>query len=294
MPLWTTIAESISQSTGRPVVFDEHQTVGSGCINESHVLVGRDGRRYFVKLNDAGYRTMFEAEADGLREILASRAITAPEPICNGVSGGRAYLVLEWLDLGKHACDDEQLGIQLAAMHGHQQTRFGWRRDNTIGTTPQINSSTHDWVEFWRQHRLGFQLTLAADQGYAGALARKGEKLMENLDCFFEDYSPAASLLHGDLWAGNYGAIAGGRPVVFDPAVYYGDRETDIAMTELFGGFSPRFYAAYNSVLPLDQGYATRKTLYNLYHILNHLHLFGGGYRGQAERMIDQLLRSIH
>jgi fructosamine-3-kinase len=177
-------------------------------------------------------------------------------------------------------------------MHRCESGRFGWHRDNTIGSTPQINDPSDDWITFYRDHRLGFQYQLAADHGY-GELMPSGQQLMDCLDQFFADYKPRASLLHGDLWSGNYAIDQNGQPVIFDPAVYYGDREADLAMTELFGGFSARFYAAYNDAYPLDAGYKVRKNLYNLYHILNHLNLFGGGYLGQAERMTRQLLSEV-
>jgi fructosamine-3-kinase len=183
-----------------------------------------------------------------------------------------------------------ELGRALAALHRVTAHEHGWSRDNTIGATPQANAPCGDWAEFWRERRLGFQLRLAAANGHRLA---QGERLMEKLPAFFSGYRPAPSLLHGDLWAGNAAATAAGEPVVFDPAVYYGDREADMAMTELFGGFPRSFYEAYGSEYPLDAGYAVRRDLYNLYHVLNHLNLFGGGYRSQAERMIGQLLARI-
>ena len=136
-------------------------------------------------------------------------------------------------------------------------------------------------------------MELAAQNGYSGALQQDGDTLLAHLDAFFDGYTPAPSLLHGDLWGGNHGYLADGAPVIFDPAVYIGDRECDLAMTELFGGFAPDFHAAYSAVWPLDAGCAVRKTLYNLYHVLNHANLFGGGYAAQAERMIAQLMAHI-
>ena len=186
-----------------------------------------------------------------------------------------------------------ELGRRLARLHRVTGSRFGWDRDNTIGATPQVNTPGSDWIAFWREHRLGFQLGLAARNGHGGRLQQRGGQLMEKLPEFFRDCTPAPSLLHGDLWGGNAGFDASGDPVIYDPAVYYGDRETDIAMTELFGGFSADFYSGYNAEFPLDAGYAHRKDLYNLYHVLNHLNLFGGGYGAQAERMIDRLLDLI-
>jgi fructosamine-3-kinase len=144
-----------------------------------------------------------------------------------------------------------------------------------------------------RDQRLGFQLRLAAQNSLGTKLQRLGELLLANLEGFFPGYRPPASLLHGDLWGGNAAFAISGEPVVFDPAVYYGDREADLAMTELFGGFDSRFYAAYREAWPLDPGYGTRKTLYNLYHILNHANLFGGGYVSQTENMLQRLLAEL-
>ena len=291
MTAWAEIAEQIGQATGRDFRLARRDSAGGGCINEAYTLHGADGARYFVKLNDAGKAAMFEAEADGLEEILASRSLRAPRPICLGTAAGQAYLVLEYLELTSRG-SDVALGRQLATMHRATQPQFGWCRDNTIGDTPQANAPCADWVEFWRDRRLHHQLRLAAGNGAGRRLLDRGERLMSTLGAFFSDYRPTPSLLHGDLWGGNYG-FADGEPVVFDPAVYYGDREADLSMTELFGGFGPDFYAAYREAWPLDPGYAVRKTLYNLYHILNHFNLFGGGYAGQAEAMIERLLGEI-
>jgi fructosamine-3-kinase len=235
---------------------------------------------------------MFAAEAEGLDELAASGTIRVPRPICHGVADGQAYLVLEALELGGSGAM-EAFGAQLAAMHRHTGERFGWHRDNTIGSTLQPNDRESDWVTFWRARRLGFQLEQAAGNGCSRALLSGGEELMERLPALFTDYRPAPSLLHGDLWGGNYAVTSGGEPVIFDPAVYYGDREADLAMTELFGGFGTRFYAAYNAAWPLDPGYPVRKTLYNLYHVLNHFNMFGGGYAGQAESMVGRLLAEL-
>src|SRR3569833_273739 len=168
--------------------------------------------------------------------------------------------------------------------------RYGWHRDNTIGTTPQCNETSDDWVTFWRERRLRFQLQCAAARGCGAALWQKGERLLEKVDALLLGLVPAPSLLHGDLWSGNFAILESGVPGIFDPAVYYGDRETDLAMTELFGCYSREFYEAYHAHYPLADGYPLRKILYFLYHVLNHYNLFGGGYAGQAGRMIDRLL----
>lgn len=290
----TAIAIHIGHVLGRPFAPTSVAPAGGGCINRA--LVISDGsRRYFVKINDGDRADMFAAEAEGLHELAAAKAIRVPQPICTGAADGQAFLVLEYLDLcgADGGTSQERLGHRLAALHRRRRPAFGWHRDNTIGSTAQPNTEHADWIEFWRTRRLHPQLALATRNGYGRALETRGARLAERLGDFFTNYRPAASLLHGDLWSGNVGALADGEPVIFDPAVYYGDREADLAMTELFGGFGPRFYAAYNEAWPLDTGYAVRKDLYNWYHVLNHLNLFGGSYLAQAANMVDRLLSEV-
>lgn len=287
---WNDIADHISRTTGSPFQVNNEMSVGGGCINTAQLLEGSDGRRWFVKLNQAALLPMFEAEADGLAAMVATGTVRVPKPLCHGVSGGQAYLVMEAIDNGCGANASAVLGTQLAHMHRDTQDRFGWHRDNTIGSTPQPNTPNSDWTRFWREQRLGFQLELAARNGYRGELQRKGARLMVELDGILDGHQPRPSLLHGDLWSGNYSIDGQGRPVIFDPATYYGDREADLAMTELFGGFASDFYAAYREAWPVDPGYQVRRQLYNLYHVLNHLNLFGGGYASQAQGLIDRLL----
>ena len=290
---WNTITEHITKTTGTPFTLRTQQAIGGGSINTAFMLEGADAR-YFVKLNSATRLAMFEAEAEGLRELTQARTVRVPEPVCCGVTDSQAYLVMEHIALGSGTTHTaEVLGQQLAALHRITRAFHGWEHDNTIGSTPQINTPSSDWVAFWDRQRLGYQLELAAQQGYGGRLQQQGERLRAHLPQLLADHAPAPSLLHGDLWSGNAAADAKGAPVIFDPAVYYGDRETDIAMTELFGGFSTRFYQAYDEAYPLPTDYPLRKTLYNLYHVLNHLNLFGGGYLAQAEQMLDRLLSEI-
>lgn len=290
---WLEIAEQICSSLNTHFVLEKISAIGGGCINETYQIQGRE-LHYFVKLNKASNLPMFEAEAAGLKEIQNSHTLRVPEPKCWGRNDFNAWLVLEYLDLrhtpNQHA---EALGTGLANMHHTFSDQFGWFRDNTIGSTLQKNDLSSDWIHFWRRNRLGHQLQLAQINGYKGKLQTQGERLMADLDVFFTGSRINACLLHGDLWSGNYSFDSIGQPVLFDPAVYYGDREADLAMTELFGGFPPRFYASYQDAYPLEAGYHTRKTLYNLYHILNHLNLFGSGYLHQAEQMMDQLLAEI-
>jgi protein-ribulosamine 3-kinase len=293
MSLWSDIGKQITLATGKPFGASAQRAISGGCINSAAIVEG-SGQRYFVKLNRASQVDMFAAEAEGLGEIARAGALRVPLPICHGHTSDFAYLVLEYVEPGRAAPDSlEQMGRQLAQMHRCTAAQYGWHRDNTIGSTLQLNTPAVDWVGFWQRQRLGFQLDLAANNGYRGKLQRKGEQLLSNIGALFRNYTPKPSLLHGDLWSGNYMIDNQARPVIFDPAVYYGDREADVAMTELFGGFPTRFYDAYQQAYPLAPGYRLRKTLYNLYHVLNHLNLFGGGYRSQAEDMIDALLRAV-
>lgn len=292
MGLWQDIALQISAVSGERFELETQQAIAGGCINQAYRLKGRGGKRYFVKLNRANLLPMFEAEVEGLQELVEADAIKVPEPVCSGMASDQAFLVLEDLSLGGTG-SMAVFGRQLAQMHRHTQPQFGWHRNNTIGSTTQINTPVDSWIAFWRERRLGFQLQLAAKNGAARSLINKGEKLLNSFDRLFSHYQPVASVLHGDLWSGNYAFTREGEAVIFDPAVYYGDRETDMAMSELFGGFPADFYAAYEEAWPLDAGYAVRRRLYNLYHILNHFNLFGGGYAVQAEGMIEGLLGEL-
>ncbi|MBI5429537.1 MAG: fructosamine kinase family protein [Nitrosomonadales bacterium] len=292
MTVWDSVASAISDATRRPYTLGNSAPVGGGSINAAYCIEGTDGARYFLKLNDAQYLPMFVAEAEGLDAIAATKTIRVPNPITHGSASGQSYLVLEHLDLSSHG-DAKLLGTQLAALHRCIGKIFGYAHDNFIGTTPQPNGFKDNWIDFWREHRLGFQLRLAAQNGYSGQLQSLGEKLLDALPAFFVGYAPQPSLLHGDLWSGNHAFLSDGTPAVFDPAAYYGDRECDLAMTELFGGYPADFYAAYRAAYPLDAGYATRRDLYNLYHILNHANLFGGGYARQAEGVMQRLLAEV-
>ena len=260
---------------------------GSGLSTAWALRVGP--RRYFVKVAPASAGTGFAAEVEGLRAIDRTGAVRVPSVVRYGTGADTAWLVLEWLDLvngGRGAA----LGRALALLHATTAPRFGWHRDNTIGPTPQANDWCDDWTAFFRDRRLVPQLELAARNGHAD-LAQAGYALLQRILDLLADHRPRPSLLHGDLWSGNAATLAGGEPVIFDPAVYYGDAEADIAMAALFGGFDTAFFEAYASVAPLASGHVRRRTLYNLYHVLNHANLFGGGYLAQARRMMDELSR---
>ncbi|MCK5831273.1 MAG: fructosamine kinase family protein [Methylococcales bacterium] len=290
---WQQIAKQIEQATQQSFTITNISPVSGGCINSAYILYSKK-TSYFIKLNQANCLPMFEAEFSGLKEIIQTKTIKTPLPIICGVSEDKSFIVMENISFSfAKSLSDKKLGEQLAGLHQIPQPFFGWHVENTIGSTAQLNHSSEKWVSFWKKYRLGFQLSLAEKNGYGGKLSQSGRKLCESLDYFFSQYTPSPSLLHGDLWSGNAAVTTNGEPIIYDPACYYGDREADIAMTELFGGFGSNFYSAYTNTYPLDSDYPIRKNLYNLYHILNHLNLFGEGYRRQAQSLIDSLLSEI-
>lgn len=284
---WPAIAASIASATSRPFDFASHVPTSGGYINQTLRIEGKDGRRFFLKLNEIRKYPVLQSEVAGLAAIAETRTLRVPTVIAHGTTDLHSYLVLEYLELQSHG-DARKLGEQLALMHRCTSTRFGFEHDNHIGATMQPNAWMDDWITFLRERRLGFQLRLARQNNLG--LQDIGEKLLKALPRFFAGYEPVPSLLHGDLWGGNHAYLPDGTPVIFDPAVYYGDRECDIAMTELFGGFSQGFYAAYRASFPLDAGYAARRDLYNLYHILNHANMFGGSYVNQSTQIMKKLL----
>ena len=288
MTYWQHISEHISQTLNKPFQILQKKSIGGGSINSAWQITGNDDQLYFVKLNTASLEFMFQVEFDSLNELLQADAIQIPRPICFGTADSKSYLVLEYIAMNSSG-DQRQLGQALAQMHKITAPQYGWYQNNIIGSTPQSNNKHSDWLTFWREERLLPQFKMLHDKGYKNQLQPLSEQLLNNLDSILADHNPPASLLHGDLWSGNYAFNAQGRPVIFDPALYYGDREADLAMTELFGGFSRDFYQAYNEAWPLDDNYNHRKTLYNLYHILNHTNLFGTSYLNQAIGMMERL-----
>ncbi len=300
------LATSIGRVIGATLHRRPVSRVHGGSINECYRW-DSDVGPIFVKIAPARRSEMFAAEAAGLEELRRADSVRVPRVLGVGPgpgadcaagvgadrdSGvGNAWLALEWIESGTPSrATDSILGEQLAKQHRVTRAAFGWSRDNTIGSTPQLNEWCDDWVTFFRDRRLRYQLDLAARNGFGGRLQQRGGALLDRVAEFFSGYRPVPSLLHGDLWGGNRLTAERGQPVIFDPAVYYGDRETDLAMTRLFGGFGPGFYAAYEAAWQLDAGAGERTDLYNLYHVLNHLNLFGDGYLGQALAMIQALL----
>lgn len=264
------------------------EAVAGGDINTSYLLT-TSCRTYFVKtLNQPNATIMHQTEARGLQALAQTHSLEVPEVIGDGAVDGTSFLVLQGLRLGGPR-DWQALGRGLQAIHRHTASHFGWPETNFIGTAPQYNTEHTHWREFWWQLRLLPQLELAYSNGYRHPLESVAKVLPPICDRLLSQHQPPASLVHGDLWAGNVGFLSDARPVLFDPACYYGDREVDLAMTHLFGGFSEDFYRAYYAEWPLKAGYQHRFILYNLYHLLNHLNLFGRGYLDQCVHSIKQL-----
>ncbi|WP_300454398.1 fructosamine kinase family protein [Accumulibacter sp.] len=288
------LSEAIGQATGRRADVERATMIGGGSISRT-LRIDSDDRCWFVKLNDPALADMFAAEVDGLSALAVCSALRVPGVVGHGVAGRHAWLLLDHLALrglreGRRGAD---AGRALAELHRIEGAQYGWHRDNYIGRTPQFNAPHASWPAFFARRRLLPQLDLARRLGHHGKLIAAGERLADKLPALFADHRPPPSLLHGDLWSGNAASDETGALVLFDPAVHFGDRESDLAMSELFGGFPDSFYAAYGESWPLADGFERRKILYQLYHVLNHLNLFGGGYLLQAERMIARLLAEI-
>ena len=285
---WHSLGALLAEQLQLPPDKTRAIAIPGGDTNQAYRLeLGR--YRFFVKFNRAALLPMFEAEKAGLDAIRQSRTLRVPEVFLTGHKDDHAFIVMEFMEFDGQP-DAGRFALALAAMHNCFNEQFGFHGDNTIGSTVQVNTFNDDWIDFWRRHRLGFQLDLALQNGLDGRLIDAGHRLCDQLGTFFATYQPRPSLLHGDLWSGNQAADAQGNPVVYDPACYFGDHEADLAMMELFGHPGERFFAGYAEHFPLDTGYAVRRELYNLYHVLNHANLFGGGYGAQARRMIEILL----
>ena len=285
---WQSLGASLARQLQQPMGDIHAVPIHGGDINQAFRLECGE-RRFFVKVNRSELLPMFVAEKAGLDAIRDSDTIRVPEVFLTGCEGDLAYIVLEYIEFGGRP-DADRFAAALASMHRCFHEQFGFDCDNTIGSTPQHNAFNADWIDFWRRQRLEFQLELARKNGTGARLIDAGSRLADSLGKFFESYRPRPSLLHGDLWSGNQSADADGNPVIYDPACYYGDHEADLAMMELFGHPGARFFSSYAEHFPIDAGYPERRELYNLYHVLNHANLFGGGYAAQAERMIERLL----
>lgn len=258
-----------------------------------HKVRGSDGH-YFIKIGSLSDSPLLISEKIGLETLAVAGVIKVPKVIFVGETSTCSFLICEYFDLKKdNLFSGEILGKQLALLHQNSNEFFGFSEDNWIGLSPQKNHWHENWISFFKKYRLQPQLAWTFERGYRSRLEEKAERLMEALPLFFDEYKPQPSLLHGDLWSGNWGTINNSTPVVFDPAIYYGDREADLAMTKLFGGFPQVFYDAYNYQWALDYGFKVRQNLYNLYHLLNHLTLFGEAYLSQTIDVFEQLLSEI-
>ncbi len=292
MPDWNNITDALQSVTSLNFKPESAEMVMGGDINRSYKIAANDGSFAFVKFNERNKLNMFEAEAAGLAALAATNTVRVPEVIHFGQNDVESYLALEFLPLTKYR-DEVVFGQQLAALHKHTQAQFGWHINNTIGLATQVNTPDDSWINFWINYRLKPQLNIARRNNCGAHFTKLGQDLLEKCPALFVGHKPEASLLHGDLWGGNAAGLEDGTPVIFDPACYYGDREVDLAMMELFGGYDNKCYDAYNEAYPVSDGYGIRKLFYNLYHVLNHFNLFGSGYHRQSMQMIEKLLAEV-
>ncbi len=276
-------------SGGRGVKVAQYRSVGGGCISNAHIIQLEDARKFFLKSNTLQLKPMFDAELLALDELAKSQTIKVPRPLVVGQTATQSFILMQPVNEGPRPSDFFQtFGQQFAQLHHatrqpSSDSPFGFHHDNFIGATHQPNTWTQTWVEFFAQHRLAFQLNLAGKNNLATPqLTSLGQSLIDKLPDLIASPNEPACLLHGDLWSGNYMNDEEGQPVIIDPASYYGSREADLAMTHLFGGFPQTFYDAYNHHYPLQSGYRDRIEIYKLYHLLNHLNLFGSSYLSQC------------
>ena len=267
--------------------------LSSGITGETFRLQAKS-ESIFLKRIDINKSSILNSEAEGLKAISNTNSLKTPRIFAKGESENFAWLALEFVSLRTPDSNCAiKMGESLAAMHQNQNDFHGWHSNNWIGANKQRNSFLNDWPKFFKEFRLLPQLNQALDNNLDTSVFDNGQLLLEEISKLFTNYYPDPSLLHGDLWAGNWASDLEGNPIAFDPACYYGDRETDIAMTELFAGFHQDFYDAYNSANPIDKGYIDRKSVYNLYHILNHFNIFGVSYEQQASDLIQKSLSVI-
>ncbi len=262
--------------------------LSGGCISSAYKIIMESGKKFLLKINVDSPADMFAKEAHGLDELQKADAIRVP----GAKIFSENYLVTEFIESGrKSGSFFEDFGKQFSDLHRYTSASFGFYEDNYIGSSPQKNltdgNENKDWAEFYFNKRLLFQLMLCEKNGYATAELRKNFGLLENKTGeILKGSEEEPSLLHGDLWSGNFMVDEEGKPCIIDPAVYYGHREADLGMTKLFGGYPEEFYSSYNESYPLKEGWEYRENIYKLYHVLNHLNLFGRGYYPQALSLI--------
>ena len=278
------VEQSLSEKLGEDVKVLSSGTLGGGCINNASKLETTKGN-FFLKWNSDSEKNMFLREAESLQElrIAAKSELVVPEVFAaKEIDETPGFLVLEMLDSDSPSSDtDEILGRGLATIHLHAAEKFGFHNNNYCGSTLQDNSWKKSWVEFFRDNRLRFLLNLIQqERPLSSSQTKVYDKLLEKIPVLIPDDSEPV-LIHGDLWSGNYMLTSNG-PALIDPASYYANREMEMGIMTMFGGFSQQFYSAYNEVNPLPAEWRDRNRLYQLYHVLNHYYLFGGGYGQQA------------
>nr|GMD33181.1 protein-ribulosamine 3-kinase, chloroplastic [Ipomoea batatas] len=281
-------------SEGKATKITGIRSIGGGCISMAN-RYDTDAGPFFVKTNRGIGPSMFEGEAVGLNAMYETRSIRVPKPYKVGsLPTGGSYIIMEFIEFGASRRDQSVLGRKLAEMHkaAKSDKGFGFQVDNTIGSTPQINTWTQDWIEFYAEHRLMYQVQLARDQYGDSSIYQKGQKLAKNLGLLFQNVVLEPCLLHGDLWSGNITYDKNGEPVILDPACYYGHNEAEFGMSWC-AGFGAAFYKGYFEVMPKQPGFEERRDVYMLYHYLNHYNMFGSGYRSSAMSIIDDYLRML-
>lgn len=271
----------------------EVEPVIGGDTSPTFILRGRR-QKAFVKIAPSASSDMLFAEADGLEALAASNQVRVPGVLALGAFDDQDghFLALEALDLqARSRASDHMLGEQLAGLHSNLGTQFGWRRDNYLGLAPQKNSVDESWLRFFLEQRLEPQIEVFL-LAYPGTEEQHLlNELKHRWHAIGTDHNPEPALLHGDLWTGNAASLPDETPVIFDPAIHFGDRECDLAMADLFGGFTDAFYSAYQETWPLPPGWQERRGIYQLYHLLNHANLFGGSYVSTVKKRIRRLLK---
>jgi fructosamine-3-kinase len=283
------IAAVIGQALGSSVRVERVMGLSGGSISDV-TRVDTTAGVFVVKSHPNAPDGLFQAEADGLAALRASGTSLAIPRVIAATTGQPSFLVIEYLGAGRSGGGfDERLGVGLAELHRATTSRFGFHADNFCGATPQPNPWTGRWIDFYRESRLGHQLRLAVDAGHVSpADSSRIERLMQRLDDWIDEPASGPSLIHGDLWSGNLHVTDDGQPALIDPAVSYSHREAELGMMRLFGGFSARVFAAYEAAWPLPPGWRDRNGLYELYHLMNHLNLFGAGYHSQLMAMVGR------
>jgi len=287
------LSQLLESIYGNPIQIKSFEAIGGGCINETQALKLSNGERVFLKSNPSAPKNFFTAEADGLRLLERSKnGPSVPRPLGISTESNPQFLLLEYIESSSPKVGfASRFGQALAEMHRETQEQYGLDYDNFIGKTVQKNDLESDGLVFFREHRIRFQQELARKtRGLPTSIDKRLDLFCEKLETLLDLKDEKPALLHGDLWSGNHFASHDQVPYIFDPAVYFGLREADLAMTEMFGRLPEEFYSAYHEVFPTQPGYTERKDLYNLYHLLNHYNLFGGSYLEQADRIVRGFL----